>query len=110
MHACTVDCIGRSYRGTFDLWQLRVLRHVSTWTRLSVSRHNMELGESTVDAATGQKAPKKVGRKRKRSEVEGEDPGKGDELINIGEKNPKRKVGTNLFRCLLHRKRAAKFG
>lgn len=57
----------------------------------------MELGES-IDAATGQKALKKAGRKRKRSEVDGEGTEKGDESMNIEEKNPKRKVGTNLFK------------
>ena len=58
----------------------------------------MEVGES-ADAATGQKAPKKVGRKRKRSEVDKESPERDAEPVNIEEKDPKRKVGAayNVF-------------
>jgi hypothetical protein len=53
----------------------------------------MEVGEiESVDAATGQKAPKRVGRKRKRSEVDGEIPERGEERMNVEEKDPKRKV------------------
>ena len=53
----------------------------------------MELGEN-VDAATGQKAPQKAGRKRKRSEVDGKSPEKGDEHVDVEERDPKRKVCT----------------
>ena len=60
----------------------------------------MEVGAS-VDAATGQKAPKKVGRKRKRSEVNGESPERDEKRINIEEKDPKRKVGPqSAMNCL----------
>ncbi len=53
----------------------------------------MEVGElESVDAETGQKAPKRVGRKRKRSEVDGERPERGEERMNVEEKDPKRKV------------------
>lgn len=51
--------------------------------------------EGSVDAATGQKAPQKVGKKRKRSEshyVDGESRDLSDELMNTKEKSPKRKV------------------
>ena len=55
-----------------------------------------EVGES-IDAATGQKAPKKVGRKRKRSEVDGECPDKDEERMNIEDKSPKRKVSVKFL-------------
>lgn len=48
----------------------------------------------SVDAATGQKAPKKVGRKRKRAEVDAESPERDAERMNIEEKDSKRKVST----------------
>ena len=58
---------------------------------LNYSYVGMEL--ESVDAATGQKAPKKVGRKRKRSELDGESPERDEERMNVEVKDPKRKVG-----------------
>ena len=51
-----------------------------------------ELESTSVDAATGQKTPKKVGRKRKRSELDGESPERDEERMNVEVKDPKRKV------------------
>ena len=56
-----------------------------------------ELGSTSVDAATGQKPPKKVGRKRKRSELDGESPERDEERMNVEVKDPKRKVGNHRF-------------